>query len=158
MTTICAVPFDTSASAFYFSSITEYDEKYIKRLPVEEYELQFIDGDNPKLFNESEISQANLHLWFQTLDNIEDDSDASVSIRYLLTIGYTLSDAIERKDEVAVFHGTSRDYAEEIFSDSEIPVYLSNYIDYDAIARDLDLSGEICEFSSEVIITNAQDF
>ena len=158
MTTICAVPYDTSASAFYFSSITEYDEKYTQRLPVEEYEMQFIDGDNPKLFNESDISQANINLWFQALDDIEDDSDASISIRYLTSLGYSLSDAIHKKDEVAVFHGKPSDYAYEIFSDSEIPDYLSNYIDYDAIARDLELSGEICEFSSEVIITNAHDF
>jgi hypothetical protein len=157
MTTICAIPYDTSASAFYFSTVDEYREKYAKRLPVEEYELQFIDGDNPKLFSEAGICQSNLENWFESLDNIEDDSDDGISLRYLLSMGYTLTDALSKFNEVMVFRGKPSDYAYEIFEDSEIPEHLANYIDYDAIARDMEINGEIAEFSDEIIIANAQE-
>lgn len=158
MIIICAVPYDTSASAFYFSTIDEYREKYAKRTPVEEYELQFIDGDNPKLFSEAGICQSNLENWFQSIESIEDDSDDGISIRYLLSMGYSLTDALSRFEEVMVFRGKPSDYANEIYEYSGIPEHLANYIDYDAIARDMEINGEIAEFSYEIIITNAQEF
>lgn len=158
MTTICAVPYDTSASAFYFNTVDEYHEKYAKRLPVEEYELQFIDGYNPKLFSEAGICQSNLENWFQSLEGIEDDSDDGISLRYLLSMGYSLIDALSKFKEVMVFRGKPSDYAYELFEDSRIPEHLANYIAYDAIARDMEINGEIAEFSHETIIINAQEF
>ncbi|ASF49165.1 hypothetical protein [Methylophaga nitratireducenticrescens] len=80
MITICAVSYDTSAAAFYFSTIAEYNEKYTKRLPVEEYEIQFIDGDNPKLFSEAVICQSNLEFWFDSLADLDDNSDAGMNV------------------------------------------------------------------------------
>jgi antirestriction protein len=37
-------------------------------------------------------------------------------------------------------------------------VGLRYYIDYDAIARDMQINGEIAEIDRELIVTNAQEF
>jgi len=36
--------------------------------------------------------------------------------------------------------------------------YLQNYIDYDAIARDMMINGEIAELEGGLIVTNANEF
>ena len=51
MAELFAQPYDISAQGFYFSSAEEYQTKVAKTrndfgFPVEEYEIQFIDGDN----------------------------------------------------------------------------------------------------------------
>ena len=50
MTTLYAQPYDISATGFYFDSLEEYTQKAAKNFNsfgglVEEYELQFIDGE-----------------------------------------------------------------------------------------------------------------
>lgn len=47
--------------------------------PVEEYELQYIDGDNHRLFDALGISQATLAAWFTLLEALDEDED-----RYLI--------------------------------------------------------------------------
>lgn len=158
MSTICAVPYDTSAPAFYFNSLEEYHQQYDKQLPVEEYEMQFIDGDNPQLFSATGICQGNIDIWFDTLEDIEDDSDHGIALRYLLSLGYSLSDALDRAEDVQIHQGTTHSYAYDLYSDLDIPAHLANYIDYDAIARDLEMNGELVEFAFEIYITNAQEF
>lgn len=158
MATICAVPYDTSAPAFYFNSLEEYHQQYGKQLPVEEYEMQFIDGDNPQLFKAANISQGNIDTWFDGLEDIEDGSDRGIAIRYLLSLGYSLSDALDRAEDVQIHRGAAHDYAYDLYSEIEIPLHLINYIDYDAIARDLEMNGEVDEFGFEIYIINAQEF
>jgi hypothetical protein len=51
MTTLYAQPYDISANGFYFDTVDDYNEKATKLLnsygqPVEEFELQFIDGES----------------------------------------------------------------------------------------------------------------
>jgi len=41
---------------------------------------------------------------------------------------------------------------------TEIPENLRYYIDYDAIARDMKINGEIIEIDHDLIVTNAYDF
>ena len=57
MTTLFAQPYDISARGFYFDTASEYSAKAAKLKndygqPVEEFEIQFIDGDglDAKLF------------------------------------------------------------------------------------------------------------
>ena len=77
----------------------------------------------------------------------------------LLYLGYNLSDAQERYEEVCLFDGSAADYAFDLINEtSEVPEYLRNYIDYDAIARDMEISSEITEISRELIVTNANEF
>lgn len=161
MTQLAAVPYDftaQAAQAFYFDSFEEYERKYAERLPIEEYELQFIDGDNPRLFEDADITQANVSTWFEFLQDIDDDSDQGIALRWLLSLGYTLGDALSRADEVTIHHGSAKDYAMEITDISGIPAHIAGYIDYEAIARDLEISGDITEFSFEVYITKSNCF
>jgi len=153
-----ANPYNSYYEGFYFSSFDEYNELAEKH-PCEEFEIQFIDGDNPKLFSSAQISQCNLETFFEDLEPISDDDDKAVQITYLLDIGYNLDDAIEKSDEVCLFQGSSEDYAEELFEECyEIPAHLINYIDYEKIGRDLEIEGAITEFSHKVFITNSNDF
>ena len=51
MTTLHAQPYDISANGFFFETTEEYNEKASKLVnsygqPVEEFELQFIDGES----------------------------------------------------------------------------------------------------------------
>jgi hypothetical protein len=158
MTILCAVPYDTSAPSFFFKSLEEYESKYAAQLPVEEYEIQYVDGDNFSLFNTAQICQGNLNTWFESLDEIDTSSDQGISVRYLLSIGYSITDSIERADDVQLFHGTAESYAQELYEEMDIPESLVSYIDYERIARDLELSGDITEFGYKLFITNANDF
>lgn len=159
MTTLAATPYDTSAPFFYFDSNEEFEEKYAKNQPVEEYEIQYIDGYNSRLFREADINQCNIELWFDTLSHIDDDSDNGVSLSYLLSIGYTLSDALDRADEVQIYRGRSEDYVFEFFNEiNDVPANLAFYIDYKQVQTDMEINGELVEFQYEVYITNPQDF
>jgi Antirestriction protein (ArdA) len=154
MTTLCATPYDISAPFFYFESIEEYNEKATNLRndygqPVEEFELQFIDGESidAELFEAAGINQANLEKW----DDLEAlDDDDKVKLVYLLdSVGYELNDALDTLDDVMIFEGNLRDAAEELFDECyahDIPENLRHYIDYEAFARDLDMNGDMSEF------------
>jgi len=66
MTTLFAQPYDITANGFYFHSVEDYNENAEKSrnsagFPVEEYELQFIDGESidAALFKALDVNQAN---------------------------------------------------------------------------------------------------
>jgi hypothetical protein len=66
MTRLYAQPYDISAHGFYFETAAEYNEKASKLRnsygwPVEEFELQFIDGESidAKLFEALGVHQGN---------------------------------------------------------------------------------------------------
>jgi hypothetical protein len=63
MTTLFAQSYDITANGFYFDTVEDYNENAEKNrnsagFPVEEYELQFIDGES--------IDAALLELWMST--------------------------------------------------------------------------------------------
>lgn len=160
MTTLHATAYDITAPGFYFESEEEFNKKYDKHLPVEEYEIQYIDGDNPHLFDNANINQSNLSLWFDELSSIDDDSDEAIALEYLLSIcGYNIKEALDQYEDVHVFDGSLSDYAYEFFNEChEIPEFLSSYIDYDRIANDMNLNSEIHEIKHNKVITNCCDF
>jgi len=163
-TTLFAQPYAYGAVGFYFNSLEDYEAKYkanYENNHIEEYEIQFIDGSDiqTKLFSISQISQCSLEAWFDDLENIADDDDKAIQIMYLLEIGYKLDDAIERFDEVCLFRGSAEDYAAELYEECyDIPEHLFHYIDYEKIARDLEIEGNITEFSYNIFITNSNEF
>lgn len=76
----------------------------------------------------------------ETLDGMGDHDTARVS--FLISYhGYSASDALEKYEDVDFYEGmTLKDLAEHLVDVGcfgEIPEHLANYIDYDAIARDL---------------------
>jgi len=153
-----ATPYDINHADFYFSTFDEYQALYEKHI-CEEFEIQFIDGDNPKLFSSAQIDQSNLKLWFEDLEIISDNDNQAIQIQYLLEIGFNLDNALSKYDGVHVYHGSASDYACEIYEECyNIPDYLIHYIDYDAISRDMIINGEITEYSHEIFITNSNEF
>lgn len=79
MTQLFAQPYDISANGFYFETAEEYAAK-AKALrndygdPVEEFEIQFIDGDDIDcdLAKAVGINQANFTRFFEILDEWEE--------------------------------------------------------------------------------------
>ena len=148
-----ATPYDISATGFYFSTYEEYAEKAASHRneygdPVEEYEIQFIDGDNSRLFKAVGVNQANLQTWFDKFEDLDGD-DAIKAIYLAEDLGYRLEDALDRLDDVHLFEGTAIEYVESYIEDTgllnEMPENLRYYFDTEAFARDLLLGGDIAE-------------
>lgn len=163
MTTLYAQPYSLDATGFYFEAHEEFEEKAAKNrdsfgMPVEEYEIQFIDGDNSELFSAAGIDQTNLETWFDQLSELEGD-EVSALIYLTDVVGVPLSEALESYDDVCIHHGTAEDYAYDLINETtEIPESLRAYIGYQAIAHDMEINGEIYEISHDVIVTNCLDF
>ncbi len=161
MTEFYAQPYSLDHTGFYFDSLEAFEAgmEKLNKLNCEEVEIQFIDGDDhlADLAKEAEINQANINLWFETLDDL--DKFEAQQLTYLLERGFNLDDALERYEEVCIYHGTATTYAQELVEETtEIPESLRYYIDYEAIARDMKINGEIEEIEYEIIVTNGYDF
>ncbi len=161
MTTFYAQPYSLDHTGFYFESLEEFETgmENLNKRGCEEVELQFIDGEShhAKLAEAAGMNQANIALWFETLDDL-DEEDAT-RLTFLLERSFKLEDALGRFDEVCLYKGRAAHYAQELIEETtEIPANLQYYIDYDAIARDMRLNGEIEEIDSETLVTNAHDF
>ena len=146
-----AQPYSIAAEGFYFSTLEEYEARAAGHtdrygMPVEEYEIQFIDGDNSRLFNALNVNQATLSLWFETFAELDPDNDDYLKAVYLAENGYAMADIPDRLDDLTVWHGTAEEYAQELVEDCyELPETLRYYVDYAAVARDMRLNGEIDE-------------
>ena len=148
-----AQPYNLDAQGFYFRTLEDYERKAEALRdrfgnPVEEFEIQFIDGDDGKLFEACGINQSNLSTWF---DDIEDIDDGEKVALYFLTgvLGYALDAAMDKIDEVVLFHGDAQEAAEELFDDCyahAIPDSLRFYFDMEKFARDLEIGGDFNEF------------
>ena len=87
MTQLHAQPYDLSATGFYFESYEEYQAKAAKTLnhfdqPIEEFELQFIDGEDIdcELAKAIGISQANVTDFLKLVKEWEDWQKINVII------------------------------------------------------------------------------
>jgi|TARA_B110000259_G_C13814070_1_gene321948 hypothetical protein len=159
-TTLYANPYDTSYTGFYFGSIDEFN-KQLSQASYEEVEIDYIGGNNPKLFQAADIHQCNIDTWFDELDQYSDDGHEASAIGYLLDIMH-LDEAIKRRDEVILHRGSLADYAFELVEDicslDQLPDLIRNHIDYDSIARDLELNSEVTELSRNVWVVNCLEF
>jgi hypothetical protein len=149
MTTLYAQPYDISACGFYFDSAEAFAEQAASLRnhyggPVEEFEIQFIDGEgiDCHLFNALEVHQGNFGAYLDEVIDWGDDDKVKVIIA-VGEAGYRFEFG---KDEPGRFDidlyecDTLRDLAEQFVDEGlfgEIPASIQNYIDYDAIARDL---------------------
>ena len=82
-----ATPYDISATGFYFHNFEEYQAKAASHCnaygdPVEEYEIQFIDGENAALFKAVGVTQASLSDWFEHFE----DCDTEDAIKLIILI------------------------------------------------------------------------
>lgn len=152
-TTLYAQPYNMDAQGFYFHSFEQYETKSENLRDrfgnvVEEFEIQFIDGDDAALFEACGINQSNLATWF---DDIEDKDENEKIALYFLTgeLGYTLDQAIDKVEDVIIYEGDAKEAAEELFDECyahTIPENLRFYFDMDKFARDLEIGGDFNEF------------
>jgi hypothetical protein len=153
MTTLYAQPYNIDATGFYFDSLKDYETKAENLTdrygqPVEEFEIQFIDGDAPELFEACRIHQGNLDTWF---DEVEPMTDYDKIALYFLCNcqGYQLDNAMQKLEDVSLSETTLQGAAEEFFDEiylPEIPESVRFYIDYAKFARDCEIGGDMTEF------------
>ncbi|WAC47567.1 antirestriction protein ArdA [Asticcacaulis sp. SL142] len=149
MTQLHAQPYDLSAYGFYFESEAEFNDKASKARndygqPVEEFEIQFIEGDgiDCELFEALSVNQCNLAGYFQAVDEWDEDDKVRVILHLREGMQFDLEAHDPKCDFLMDFYEdmTMRELAEEFVNDGvfgEIPKSLEYYLDYDAIARDL---------------------
>jgi len=149
VTRLYAQPYDISATGFFFDSADEYNAKAAKAKnsygwPVEEFEIQFIDGDiiDAALFKALGVHQGNFQAY---LDAVESWSEED-KVRVIIAVGeagYTFdldTDTPDRFDVDLYEMSSLRDLAEHLVEGGlfgEIRERIQAYLDYDAIARDL---------------------
>jgi hypothetical protein len=147
-----ANPYDTSARGFYFNSLEDYEKKYEKNLPVEEYEIDFIDGtkEQAAIFNAAKINQANLGEWFEVMDSIEDFR--LPALYFLMSYhGEDFADAVSKAEELIFNEGDAKAYAEQYVDDQGgleqlDRQTLENHFDWDSFVNELETGGSITEF------------
>ena len=148
MTQLFAQPYDLAASGFYFDAAEDYSAK-VKALrndygePVEEFEIQFIDGENIDcdLANAIGLNQVNFARFFEIADEWE-DWEKRLVILAVGECGYQFDDSTSRSDfDVDIYEVDSlRELAEQFVDEGlfgEVPESFRFYINYVAIARDL---------------------
>ncbi len=144
-----AQPYDISAYGFYFRSLEEFTDKSANLLnhygdPVEEFEIQFIDGDalDCELFKALSIHQGTIGDYLGACEDFSDDQ----KIRVILATsecGYNFDYSSDDPDgyDIDIYELDSlRDLAEQFIEEGlfgNIPESIRYYLDLDAIARDL---------------------
>jgi len=153
MAVLFANPYDLDACGFYFSSSDEYYEKYDAHLPVEEYELELIDGSNFECLLEKYFFKNSIDIkkFFELIEEHERSITAEnmVALEYLLEYeNCDVDESLNKMGDVMVFEGTAEDYATEIY-EHEIEEKLGRlayYFDYKDLGKDLVLGGDIYEY------------
>ena len=154
MTTLHAQPYNLDAVGFYFESLEDYEARFENArdsfgFPVEEFEIQFIDGDeeDAQLFEAAGVNQATLSQFFDVIEGM--DNYHKPALYFLLEQGYGLDEALDKIDDVMLQEGNLEDAAEQLFDEiylDQIPETLHSYIDYKSFARDCEYSGDFREF------------
>ena len=154
-TTLYATPYNLDAIGFYFTDIDDYQAKISGLVDsygnaVEEFEIQFIDGDgdDARLFEACGINQANLNTWFDDIETLE--GNQKISLYYLVGVaGYNLEQALDKLDDPCIYQGDLKDAAIELFDECwlpSVPESIQFYIDYDKFSRDCQYGGDLVEF------------
>ena len=149
MTTLYAQPYDISATGFYFDTVEDYTAKAGKLRNdygqiVEEFEIQFIDGESldAELFDALKIHQGNFGKFLEAVEDWAND-DKHKTIVAVREAGYSFDickDGPDRFDVEFYSFDTLRELAEHFVNEGlfgEIPKAIENYLDYEAIGRDL---------------------
>ena len=144
-----ANPYDTSARGWYFDSSEDFDKKYKKHLPVEEYELEWIDGpeEDRQLFEALNIGPAKLEDFFELVDDLQTDEKAALYylLRYHGSSGVDLGQLLLLvRDDVRVREGTSKEYVYDLIEDLGGVGELGGnavemYFDYETFGRDIEM-------------------
>lgn len=144
-----AQPYDIDANGFYFSSAEEYTTKSTSLVnrygsPVEEFEIQFIDGDDIdcQLAKACGLYQSTIKAFYECADSWDEEDKT----RYIIAVGecgydIALDGTAPDLPEIDIYEESSmKDLAIQFVDEGlfgEVPTSFVHYIDYDAIARDL---------------------
>lgn len=144
-----AQPYDLAASGFYFSDAQSFEAETAALKndcgeTVEEFEIQFIDGDrlDGELFKALSVHQGSIATFIGKLEEWAEWEKVHLVIA-VGEMGYNFDIEHDHPDsvDIDVYEiDTMRELAERFVDDGlfgDIPQHLENYIDYDAIARDL---------------------
>ncbi len=167
MTTILyAQPYNIEAEGFYFRDGDEYDReaatcKYRFGQPVEEFEIQFIDGEriDCDLAKAIGLNQANFRDFLECADSWEFWEKINTIIA-LDELGYDF-DPHNDPDHygIDIYHvSTMKELAQQFVEDGcygDIPETLHFYLDYEAIARDLSVEYTQTNIAGEQFIYRA---
>jgi len=164
MTKFYAQPYDLSATGFYFEGVEAF-EANIRSVrnaygePVEEFEIQFIDGEaiDCALCKAIGVYQGNVPKVFDLIEDLDED-EKLVLIIAIGECGYGFNpDTCAPSDfDVDVYRETSlKELAEQFVEEGlfgDIPQRLAYYIDYEAIAQDLAVDYTETEIAGEQLI------
>jgi hypothetical protein len=148
-----ATPYDISATGFYFKTYEDYTNQAATHRneygdEVDEFEIQYIDGDNYELFKALSVNQANLEQWFDEFENL-DGEDLIKAIYLASDLNYDIGDILSSLDDVYLFEGTAEEYADDYLESTgtldQIPENLRFYFDVALFARDMLWGGDISE-------------
>ena len=161
MTKLYAQPYDISAVGFYFEDAETYEKKAKAcrndyGQPVEEFEIQFIDGDqiDCAFANAFKLNQCNFAKFFE----LSDEWDDHQKTRFIIAngeCGYNLNPETDNIDDldIDIYDVQSLKELAEQFVDEglfgEIPGSIEFYIDHEAIARDLAVDYSMTEIAGE---------
>lgn len=158
--TLYAQPYDICATGFYFETAEDYHRHAAANVNefgdlVEEYEIQFIDGDDidSDLAKAFGLNQANFRCFLKAAENYSDDE----KIAFIVAVeecGYS----IDRADDadIDIYPDTDmRELAEQFVDEGlfgDIPANLACYLGYDAIARDLAMDYTETEIAGQRLV------
>jgi antirestriction protein len=164
MTTLFAQPYNIDATGFYFESAEDYAAKAKDNFDrygqfVEEYEIQFIDGESidAEVAKAWDLSQCNFAEFFDFIDEFDDEQKT----RFIIAVGecgYALEQVASNPDsiDIDIYHLRDlKELAEEFVEEGlfgDIPENLRFYIDYNAIARDLSVDYATAEIVGKHLI------
>lgn len=151
MPILYAQPYAFDASGFHFESADQYTVRAERTRtaygePVEEFEIQFIDGEclDAHLFEALGINQSNIAAYLDATTQWNDDQKIRVIIA-VGELGYRFGLGEDEPDHLDIdlyAIDSLSDLAVQFVEDGlfgDIPKSIENYLDYDAIARDLSM-------------------
>jgi Antirestriction protein (ArdA) len=154
MPTLSATTYDLSANRFFFDNIEEFNKGKAFHVnsygqSVADYEVEFIDGEalDAELFKAYDAQHVcNLEAFFEAAQTL-DDHDKIKTIILVVEVGYAIKGL--NLNNIDVYKcNTMKDFAKQLVAEGwfdDIPKRFENYIDYDALARDLSVDyGETC--------------
>ena len=156
MPLLYAQPYNINADGFYFEDMDEYDHKVQQcfdafGLPVEEFEIQFIDGDaiDFDLFEVWGIHQGNISQYLDIVDRFT--FHKKITLIVLSEAGYVISKNLNTDNVEFHYCDRMRDLAIYLVEEGHygpISEIIQQYIDYDTLGQDLETE------YSEVIIAD----
>ena len=124
-------------------------QKVLDRIGInEEYEEYFITDSETDLEGIEIGEYSNLETlneMAETLESLDDDEKEVVDA--IMSEGYSLEEALEKKDDCIVYcdcsdmEDVAREYAEQTGLLESIPENLRSYFDYEAYGRDMSFEG-----------------